>query len=562
MNEQKHIINRSVLELKVPGRVRAQLIQNKTSDIVRQKLQPALDNLFSKLTGNEEIVRIDKLEIDLGTISENDLENEFVEMAIKEVEYKVNALLRLGVNKAKLSPANGKSLNINGDFIATSKSQDFLEQFIYFLKNGHFPWWHKSSVRNGESALNANKNIFREVLNVENELLKNKIIPLLKNNRVRKRLVFQFNHSYLYELLKRLNAKLFESYSTLFQYLLSCADSSKLTKTLTDSFYEIVLEYFSIELELKSEDQKIGFIKDILDLSLAQHSDNEKDFILTQIILTSQFNYQKSGRSEKSLTIAAVVQAATDLNSPGKTLQETIQYFHEKNEPVIKKLIDRFSEKMQKMAIENIEYKKDEFSAGSSPIIQGNEQEVKTKNKNKTFSLFPPQPSTDAEQIVIYNAGLVLIHPFLKHFFEGLNLLDKELRFKSQSDAFKAIHLLQFIATGNETSPEEDLTLNKILCGLDIAEPVTKNAELSVEEKEECIYLIKTVLERWKALKTTNPSALRDTFIQREGILKQAGQSWNLTIERNTFDVMLERLPWSISFVKLPWCEQILYVEW
>jgi len=75
-------------------------------------------------------------------------------------------------------------------------------------------------------------------------------------------------------------------------------------------------------------------------------------------------------------------------------------------------------------------------------------------------------------------------------------------------------------------------------------------------------YLIKTVLERWKALKTTNPSALRDTFIQREGILKQAGQSWNLTIERNTFDVMLERLPWSISFVKLPWCEQILYVEW
>jgi hypothetical protein len=163
---------------------------------------------------------------------------------------------------------------------------------------------------------------------------------------------------------------------------------------------------------------------------------------------------------------------------------------------------------------------------------------------------------------MIYNAGLVLIHPFLKYFFEGLNLLDNKLQFKSESEAFKAVHLLQFIATGQESTPETDLPLNKILCGLDVTEPVPLNVSLSEEEKEECLFLIKTVLERWEALKTTNPAALRETYLQREGILKQAGQSWNLTIERNTFDVMLERLPWSYTLVKLPWCEQILYVEW
>ncbi len=112
------------------------------------------------------------------------------------------------------------------------------------------------------------------------------------------------------------------------------------------------------------------------------------------------------------------------------------------------------------------------------------------------------------------------------------------------------------------SSPENDLPLNKILCGIEINEPVPKILQLSKMEKEECINLIITVLERWDALKTRNPAALRDTYLQREGILKQSGQTWNLTIERNSFDVMLEKLPWSINLIKLPWLSQILYVEW
>lgn len=168
----------------------------------------------------------------------------------------------------------------------------------------------------------------------------------------------------------------------------------------------------------------------------------------------------------------------------------------------------------------------------------------------------------DKEQIVVFNAGLVLIHPFLRYFFEGLNLLNTELQFKGEAEAFKAVHLLQFIATGAESATEANLPLNKILCGLDVTEPVPLNVSISDEDKDECLFLIKTVLERWEALKTTNPAALRDTYLQREGILKKSGQSWSLTIERNTFDVMLERLPWSYSLVKLPWCRQILNVEW
>jgi hypothetical protein len=69
LNEQKHIINRQVLELTIPERGRTQFIQNKTSEIVRQKLHPALDAVFSNLVDEDEIIRIDKLVIDIGTMS-------------------------------------------------------------------------------------------------------------------------------------------------------------------------------------------------------------------------------------------------------------------------------------------------------------------------------------------------------------------------------------------------------------------------------------------------------------------------------------------------------------
>jgi hypothetical protein len=69
----------------------------------------------------------------------------------------------------------------------------------------------------------------------------------------------------------------------------------------------------------------------------------------------------------------------------------------------------------------------------------------------------------------------VLVHPFLRYFFEGLNLLDHDLGFKSQYNAFKAIHLLQYIVTGEEGAMENELMLNKILCGIDLTEPIPKS---------------------------------------------------------------------------------------
>ena len=160
------------------------------------------------------------------------------------------------------------------------------------------------------------------------------------------------------------------------------------------------------------------------------------------------------------------------------------------------------------------------------------------------------------------NAGLVLLNPFLFFFFDGLGLLNKEKNFKSDQHAFRAVHLLQYLATGDSASPEHELSLNKILCGIDLNDPIPFDLLLTKKEKEECSHLITVVLERWGALKTKDAEALRNGFLRREGRLSFQGKGWNLFIERTTLDVLLDRLPWSLSMVKFPWRDDIIYVEW
>jgi hypothetical protein len=569
VNGQKHIINRQVLELTIPERSRAQSIQNKTSEIVKYKLQPALDNLFSKITTADEIVRIDKLVIDLGVISENEIEKFLVEKCLIEIGNKINRLKISGKTNSLIKPMNGHSIDFIEKFKTTSKSKDLLEQFVYFLQFGRFPWWHharKSSAKTGAPQL---EEIFEEVLKLDKTVFKSSIIPLLINPSVRKRLIFQFSHSQLDELLKRLDNNLFESCFSMFQILFSNVKSVQNRNDLSKSFYKIALKFFGSHRELKNDDLKIRFVKELLGVFFNKYSIKEIESILIEILESFNIQQSRTNIEVSGLTVVAVVQAAIELRSQNQVLQKVINDILLRSEAKVQKLIEQHLKLINKESGEvnkNIDpkpVKKPQNYLPENNDAGGKKVQSSKKNREENqFSAFSSKSTEEAEGISVSNAGLVLLHPFLRYFFDGLGLLDKELHFKSRTEVFKAIHLLQYVVSENKTTEETELTLNKILCGLDIDEPVPNSFPLKEAEKEECMNLIKTVLERWNALRTANPAALRDTYLQREGVLKQSGQSWNLTIERNSFDVMLEKLPWSVSLIKLPWLSQIIYVEW
>ena len=168
-----------------------------------------------------------------------------------------------------------------------------------------------------------------------------------------------------------------------------------------------------------------------------------------------------------------------------------------------------------------------------------------------------------ADEAWVQNAGLVLLHPFLVRFFDQAGLV-KEKQFVSQDARVRAVHLLQYIVTGEQQTPEQELFLNKLLCGLEPEYPVPSGIEITRQEIEESENLLNSVVGHWKALKKSSPEAVRSTFLRREGLVSREGMygGWKVTIERNTFDVLLDRLPWGLSMVKMPWNSYLIHVEW
>lgn len=186
----------------------------------------------------------------------------------------------------------------------------------------------------------------------------------------------------------------------------------------------------------------------------------------------------------------------------------------------------------------------------------------KTPEKPKDTIKSATEEKPDQKTWYVNNAGLVLLHPFFLLLFAELNLTEKK-DFKDFYSKNQAALLLHFLATGNTQTAENELILNKILCGIPLRTPVEKELVLDDKITAEANQLLNAAIKHWSALKNTSPDGLRTTFLQREGKLTQTENgNWNLFIQHTTIDILISKLPWSISVIKLPWMDQMLQVEW
>lgn len=204
--------------------------------------------------------------------------------------------------------------------------------------------------------------------------------------------------------------------------------------------------------------------------------------------------------------------------------------------------------------------------------------------------------SEDTVRIYTKNSGLVFIWPFLYNFFKKHNLMVGN-QFLSAQAAHNAVYLLQHLVTGKLKSPEWQLTLPKLLCGLpyDVVllpyKPIDKSYDLpqkGIEEEaigsqSEAIQsqrLFQSVLKRWKQVESlqaidpyqqaTTQAILQDYFLNRLGILTRhavddEGQEWlwHLMMMRQEHDHTIDLLPpWSMNRVKLPWMQEAIVLFW
>jgi hypothetical protein len=170
--------------------------------------------------------------------------------------------------------------------------------------------------------------------------------------------------------------------------------------------------------------------------------------------------------------------------------------------------------------------------------------------------------SEQLEELYVEDAGLVILWPFLARFFSRVELVDEDRQFVDEPARMQAIALIEQLAFGDPDPPEYLLPLAKLLCGLaptDIFELARPLTPAQVHEGER---LLAAVIDHAPILHAMTIPRFRVGFLQRPGALCIHDGGWLLRVERRTHDIVLERFPWGWAWVKLPWMTDPLRVEW
>lgn len=172
-------------------------------------------------------------------------------------------------------------------------------------------------------------------------------------------------------------------------------------------------------------------------------------------------------------------------------------------------------------------------------------------------------PMNDLFPMLVHQAGLVMLHPYLVRFFEHCGIKDTNGKGLRPSELPRAAALLHFIASGREEPYEYELGLIKVLLGLVPESPLLVcSGLLTPDDRGEAETLLSTVISHWSILKETSIQGLRNSFIERQGLLRQDDNGWRLNVERKPYDILLDRIPWSIGIARLPWMPQAIFTEW
>lgn len=162
------------------------------------------------------------------------------------------------------------------------------------------------------------------------------------------------------------------------------------------------------------------------------------------------------------------------------------------------------------------------------------------------------EPEHINQAMRVQNGGLILLHPFLPHFF-------KEMHFRNHHFAIQALH---FMATSNTDFIEPNLIFEKYLYGVPLSTPVERTCLLSEAQKQACYNLLDDLMKHWPALKSSSREWLQEMFLQREGKLMKIRDNWKLTMEKKAQDILLRKLDWNIYVVKISSRKDLLFVEW
>ncbi|MBI3135488.1 MAG: hypothetical protein HYZ14_12500 [Bacteroidetes bacterium] len=605
---RNHIIRKQVLDIYTGTRNGSWQVQNDMRDFYYQKMTPLIVEILDEFDTGNEIIRIDHLTIDLGTITQTDFNEDLL------ISFKARLSEEL---QKSLAESTGQTFTKGKNVEKITVEKNETEVLFSFLKTGILPWNSVSS-----DLVIFEKLVVKKI--AESEVFKTRLIDLLKSVTIMKRLVNQFRIPALYGtlaagFLKPKSKKDLVFFSeTIPSFINQVLAEFGLSETVSIE-KKIVRELLAVFiLNRQSGPDTIAFYRKLTDVLCQVTGQPREKVIVAALKVLIVPRQKKSGASHAGL-LSFFKNEALHVFQPGLAKSDHFadlftSTFFRKNKRIeeavekVKKISDQHKnaaskknplqvkptemdtrqknlpktdpekksgktevpEPGEKSSI-NTSADKDEWEglrlenetkitakdvSGSAELIeQVLDHETKSTRHRETDS------AENVAELFVSNAGLVILWNYIPHYLKHLGLVN-DSGFISDEAKHRGVHLLQYISTGHTDSPEYETGLSKILCGLDVTEVLETGFTLSAEEKDEAAFLLQAVIKNWGALGTTGNEALRQSFICRPGILIQKSDSWVLRVEQSGIDILLDRLPWSISTIRLSWMKKTIYVEW
>jgi hypothetical protein len=492
------------------------------------RLLPALDRLFDQLAGLDEMLTIDKLDLDLRGIPAQQWEEALLHQVLENVENQIQRRLQTPFPEDCIERRP----------VAVS----YFDQWLYFLEHGTLP---PGQAPVSEDML---RTAALETVAAQSRALNSLLNVLHSETRAFRRLLWQHDEAFLDALLEAsvgsAGVQLLAMRSE-FEILLkekpkrsqkndieqvSVPQYDKLLPVLRQLFQEKTWKALA-----ESHVEPTRIFKEILKEVLVRH--------MADTVARRTYYWMLKEQVETHPTRYAAIAGAI------KQLEKDLNFSETPANPFSEK------EKTQPGAtlVEN-------FLSAPEPS-----QLIESESSN--FQILepsnPPPPKPETSDWYVRNAGVVLLHPYLSTLFKALGFTNQG-RFDSAEQRGQAVRLLHYVTTGQTDAPEFDLIFEKFLCGWDIETPMERPWKLENENwKNEVETLLQAAIKNWGKLGNASSGALRENFLRRPGKLSyRSSDGWRLRLEPSGIDILLNYLPWGIGMVKLPWMKDVLNVEW
>ena len=522
IKNNQHSIHRINLDITANNEVQAIEIKDNISYFLKEQLFPKIEDLFDELEYADEIKRFETIDLSLHLKTLNDMtfvKQQLISQLREKIEFAASTITDRQNSKSNYQ--QGK--NQNNELI-----------FLNFMNSGQLPWY-------------ANESNFQEYMETGNLFLSlrdDRFVQLLKqlfrsNQKSIRRFIKQFDNNTIEELIFNLSE---ENKINRPKFNLRI---SRHEQWIKDSVYFLLISNFSHRSESVSKKLYQDLIIEIQERTTSQRSADKTISRIHELL-----NLLHLGRSDTKIQIKhpeiRIQKQGNKTDSRFETQQLNIDL---RNIPDSKEQSDKPInwEEIQGNPMEN---SISHFAETRSDDVSGIEKQL-NQISNKL----------NLNAVYIQNAGLILAHPFLWDLFSRTNCTDGYNNLLSEMKD-KAIHLLHYLATGNEQEMEYNLTFEKFLCGIPLDSPVDRKIILSDQEKIECNDLLRSLIKFWPELKSTSPDGLRQMFLQRNGKIDLHKPPFKLYVERKAQDVLLDKLQWNISIVKLPWITELLFTQW